>query len=155
MQQGNVMRAIFAGLVIAMLAVGMPTHAAETELADPKPSWDAPRKILLQLTSNDPRHVNNVLHNAVNLQKFYGQDNVKVAIVAYAGGVRALLKGESGVAERVASLTDYDVEFLACGNTMDTIGKTPKDLLPGVEMVTAGIAEIVERKMKGWHYIAP
>lgn len=154
MQQGIVMRVLLAALAVVMLAVP-PAGAGETVLADPKPSWDAPRKILLQLTSDEPRHVNNVLYNAVNLQKFYGQDNVRVAIVAYAGGVRALLRDGSKVADRVASLKEYEVEFLACGNTMDTIGKTPKDLLPGVEVVTAGIAEIVERKLRGWHYVAP
>lgn len=148
------MRAILAFLAVLMLSLA-PARAAETQLADPKPGWDNPRKILLQITHDDPRHVNNVLYNAINLQKFYGQDNVKVAIVAYASGVRAFLKGESKVAERVSSLKDYDVEFLACGNTLDTIGKSKADLLPGVDMVTAGIAEIVERKLKGWHYIAP
>ncbi len=153
MQQGLVMRSVFAAFIVVMLAAA-PIRAAETVLADPKPSWDAPRKIVLQLTTDEPRHVGNVLHNAVNLQKFYGQDNVKVAIIAYAGGVRALLTG-STVAERIASLTDYEVEFVACGNTMDAIGKSPKDLLPGVEMVTAGIAEIVERQLRGWHTIVP
>lgn len=147
------MRSVSVALAVFMLAA-TPGWAAETVLADPKPSWDAPRKVVLQLTSDEPRHVGNVLYNAVNLQKFYGQDNVKIAIVAYAGGVRALLTG-SKVAERVASLKEYEIEFLACGNTMDTIGKSPKDLLPGVEVVISGLAEIIERKLKGWHYIAP
>lgn len=148
------MRALLA-CVAALLLLTAPASAAETELADPKPGWDNPRRIMLQLTEDDPKKVNGVLYNAINLQKFYGQDNVKVAVIAYAAGVRALLKESSPVAERISSLQQYEVEFVACGNTMTTIGKAPEDLLPGVEMVTAGIAEIVERQLRGWHYIVP
>lgn len=137
--------------VFSMAAAG----AEDTQLSDPQPSWDVPRKIMLQLTSDDAKRVNGILHNAVNLQKFYGQDNVKVAIIAYGAGVRALLAESSPVTDRVASLQQYEVEFVACGNTLTTIGKSGADLLPGVEVATAGIAEIVERQLKGWHYVVP
>lgn len=56
---------------------------------------------------------------------------------------------------RVKSLQDYDIEFIACNNTMTTIGKKPKDLLADIRVVTSGIAEIIEKKEKGWHYIIP
>lgn len=142
-------------LLAAILLAAPPLAAAETVLAEPKPGWDNPRKIVLQLTEDDPKRVNTILHNAVNLQKFYGQDMVKVAIVAYGPGIRALLAESSPVADRISSLRQYEVEFLACGNTLETMGKGQKDLLPGVAIVTTGIAEIVERQLQGWHYIAP
>lgn len=148
------MRFVLAMLAL-LIAFQFPARAADTVLADPKPGWDNPRRIVLQLTTDDPQRVNSIFHNAVNLQKFYGQDNVKVAIVAYGAGVRPLLKQGSPVAERVASLGQYEVEFVACGNTLSTIGKSEGDLLPGVKMVTAGIAEIVERQIQGWHVIVP
>lgn len=141
-------------LVLALM-FAIPARAGETVLAEPKPDWDNPRKIVLQLTSDDVPHVNNVLTNAVNLQKFYGQDLVKVAVVAFGPGVRPFLREGSPVAERVASLNEFSVDFIACGNTLDTIGKTKADLLPGVDVVTAGVAEIVERQRMGWHIIAP
>ena len=147
------MRAVL--VVLLFLLAAFPARAGETTLAEPKPSWDNPRRVVLQLTSDDVRHVNNVLYNAINVQKFYGQDNVKVAIVAYASGVRALLKGESKVAERVASLQQYDVEFIACGNSLESMGKEAADLLPAIAVVPFGIPEIMERQMKGWLYIAP
>lgn len=40
----------------------------DTEIADPAPDWDNPRKIVLQVTSKDEFHVNNVYYNAINLQ---------------------------------------------------------------------------------------
>jgi intracellular sulfur oxidation DsrE/DsrF family protein len=76
-------------------------------------------------------------------------------VIAYAGGMNALLKGASPVPDRVSSLQQYGVEFVACGNTLETIHKTPEDLLPGVKLVEAGIAEIVERRLTGWIYIVP
>ncbi|MGE5547370.1 MAG: DsrE family protein [Solirubrobacterales bacterium] len=137
-----------------LLPAVSPAGAADTR-AEPKPTWENPRRILLQLNSDDAKKINGVLNNAVNLQKFYGQDNVRVAIVAYGPGVTALLKTGSPVAERVASLRQYEVEFVACGNTLATTGKTAADLLPGVGVTTAGIAEIVERQIEGWHVVAP
>lgn len=141
-------------LILALLAA-VPARAGDTVLAEPKPGWDNPRKLVLQLTVDDVRHVNNVLYNAVNVQKFYGQDNVKVAVIAFGPGVRALLRAETKVAERVASLQQYEVEFVACGNTLETIGKSASDLLPGVSVVPFGIPEIMERQLKGWQVIAP
>lgn len=146
-------------LMIAVAAPLAPAAAAgtvaETELAEPRPDWDNPRRIVLQLTEDDPKKINGVLYNAVNLQDFYGADNVKIAVITYAGGVRALLKGDSPVPDRIASLQQYGIEFVACGNTLETIGKSPADLLPDVTVVKAGIAEIVERKLRGWTYIVP
>lgn len=127
----------------------------DTVVVDPQPDWDNPRKIVLQVTSKDEFHVNNVYYNAINLQKFYGADNVKVAIVFFGPGIRPILKESAIAAERVKSLQDYEVEFIACNNTLTTIGKMPEDLLPGIRVVTSGIAEIVEKKMDGWHYIVP
>ena len=49
----------------------------------------------------------------------------------------------------------YDVEFIACGNTMKTYKIGKKELLDGVEVVTAGIVELIERQRKGWTYIRP
>ena len=140
-------------LLTALLA--LPAAAKDVELAEPKPSFDNPRKIVLQLSEDEPRAVNNLLYNAVNLQKFYGQDMVQVAVVAYGPGVRALLKESSPVAERISSLQRYEVEFVACGNTLETIGKTVDALLPGVSVVQTGLAEVTERQLKGWIAIKP
>ncbi len=57
--------------------------------------------------------------------------------------------------ERISSLLQYDIEFVACGNTMEATGRTKADLIEGVDMVTAGIPEIMERTLQGWLYIRP
>jgi len=150
---GLVVRFFTSFLAVAFLAFSSPAFAID--MADPKPDMDNPRKIVLQLTEDDDKKVNGVLYNAINIQKYYGMDNVMVAVVAYAKGVNALLKESTTVADRIASLQQYDVEFVACGNTLDTMGKKTEDLLDGVVRVQAGIPEIVERQLRGWIYITP
>lgn len=145
-----------AAILFAMLVwIGAVAPALADTMAQPAPDWDNPRKIMLQLTENNAKRASGILSNAFNLQKFYGADNVKIAIVAYAGGVHQLLKAESEVADKVEALLMYDAEVIACRNTMSSLGASDADLLPGVTTATAGIAEIVERKMQGWHYIVP
>lgn len=64
---------------VLILLMAMTTYAGaeQTVLADPQPSFDEPRKIILQLSSSEPQKMNDILYNAVNLQKFYGMDNVR------------------------------------------------------------------------------
>lgn len=127
----------------------------ETPLADPKPSIDAPRRIVVSLSESDPARANAIFSNFVNIQKFYGQDLVQIVVVAYGPGVRHLVRGESKVAERVASLQAYDIEFIACGATLETLGVSPDQVLPGVAIVQNGLPEIVERQLMGWIHLRP
>jgi intracellular sulfur oxidation DsrE/DsrF family protein len=138
-------------------AIGQATSEVrrEVELTDPAPDWDNPRRIVLQVTDPSPEKLGGVMSNAINLQKFYGPDRVEISIITYAAGIRQLLKENAAEPERVSSLQQYGIEFIACGNTLDTIGKSEADLLPGVTVVGTGIAEIVERERKGWHIIVP
>ena len=129
--------------------------SADTEFAEPKPSIDNPRKIVFPITHGDDESINHVLSSANNVMKFYGPENVQIAIICYSKGIRTLLKKEKKIAVRVRSLQTYDVEFIACGNTMRTLKITPEDLIEDVEIVTAGIVELVERDLKGWIYIRP
>lgn len=150
------MPALIRFLLVAVVATGLAAPAAaETELADPPPSFDDPRKIVLQLATDDVKHINNILYNAVNIQKFYGRDNVNIAIVAFGPGMVALYKDDSPVRDRIESLLMYDMTFIACGNTMETANKTAEDLIEGVDLVQAGLPEIVERQLRGWVYLAP
>jgi len=130
--------------------------SAETEFAEPKPSMDNPRKFVFPITKWDRDEVNHILGSANNVIKFYGVDNTEVVIVAYSKGIKTLLKShDAKIKKRVKSLMTYDVEFIACGNTMKTLKIDKKELLEGVEVVTAGIVELIERQLRGYIYIRP
>ncbi len=128
---------------------------AETQFAEPKPSIDHPRQIVFCITSADDESINHVLSSANNVLKFYGPEKVEMEIVAYYHGIRALLKSEKEIAVRVNALMQYDVKFVACGNTMETKKIKPAELIEGSEIVTAGIVEMLERVKSGWIYIKP
>jgi len=128
---------------------------AETEFAKPIPSLEHPRKIIFSITQADDKSIHHALSSANNILKFYGPEKVEMEIVAYSGGIRALLKKNKKIAERVETLMLYDVLFIACNNTMRTKNIAPEQLIEGVEIVTAGIAEIIERSQEGWIYIKP
>ena len=96
---------------------------------------DGPHKLVIQVSTDDPRTQVIALNNAVNLQKLYGMDNVQIEIVAYGPGLGLMTK-KSKQAQRVTSLAMQDITFSACANTMAKVkkktGKEPK-LLEGVQ----------------------
>ncbi|HEY9163202.1 MAG TPA: DsrE family protein [Magnetovibrio sp.] len=144
-------KAILALLFVFIVHVATPAAAT---MAEPAPGFDNPRLIVVSLSEKDEGRVNAVLNNVANVQKAYGIDNVNLAVVAYGPGIWSLLQ-DSPVRARIESLMKYDVEFIACGNTMDTIHKTEADLIDGVSKVQTGLVEIVERRLSGWVDIKP
>ena len=152
--EGMTMRRVLM-LVAVLWGMAAGPVAAEATRALPPPDWDHPRKILLQVTSDDPHKFAAVLSNLAAIQAFYGLDNVKLAVLTWAGGVRALLRESAQDGARVASQQLSGVEFLACGNTLSTWHKEAGDLLPGVTVVPAGIPEAVERQLSGWIVVTP
>jgi len=123
--------------------------------SDPQPSFDHPRKIVLSLSERDPVRVNEVISNIGNIQRFYGADNVRIALVAYGPGIHAVLRDDSTVSERIKGLLAIGVHILACKQTLDTIHRTPDDLIKGVEIVPNGLPELVELQVRGWVYVRP
>lgn len=146
------MRALLAALLIALAGAAA---AGTTELAEPKPSFDDPRKIVIGISEDDPARLNAVLSNIGNIQKFYGIDNVRLVVVGYGPGVRALFKTGNPVRARVESFQAIEVEFIACGATLEALNRTEADLIEKVETVPNGLPEIVERQLKGWVYLHP
>lgn len=128
---------------------------SDTVFAEPKPAIDNQRQIVFSINSADDEYINHVLSTANNVLKFYGPEKVHMRIVAYFHGIKALLKSEKDIAVRVDALMQYDVEFVACANTMKTKNIKEEELIDGVEIVTAGIVEMVERVQDGWVNIVP
>ena len=149
------MKSVVFGLIAAlgvMFSAVLAPHAQT--MADPEPDFANPRKIVLSLSEKDEARVNAVLNNIMNIQKAYGQDNVELALVAYGPGIWSILK-DSPVRKRIESMQLYEIEFIACGNTLDAIHKTEDDMIDGVVWTRAGLVELVERRLSGWVDIKP
>jgi len=114
-------------------------------------------RLVIQVSSDDPKVQNLALNNATNSQKKMGVDNIEIEVVAYGPGLSMLTK-KSPSSKRVKSLAMQEITFSACGNTMKAIqkktGKKPV-LTAGVKVVPGGVVRIMELQEKGYAYIRP
>jgi len=138
----------FLATILGVLLLGMMGNAA---------AGDTKHKLVIQVSTDDPRTQKIALNNAVNLQKMYGMDDVAIEIVAYGPGLGLLTK-KSKQADRVKSLAMQNITFSACGNTMKKVekksGKKPA-LTEGVQVVKAGVDRIMTLQEGGYSYIRP
>jgi intracellular sulfur oxidation DsrE/DsrF family protein len=142
--------------ILTLLVLFANVICAETEFAKPKPALDNPRQLVFSIPTADGKEVNRIISTVNNVIKFYGVENTEVVIVAYGQGLKSLLKkGDVAIRKRIEALMTYDVEFIACGNTMRTLHIDKKDLLEDISFATAGIVEIIERKLQGYSYTQP
>jgi intracellular sulfur oxidation DsrE/DsrF family protein len=142
--------------ILILLACLFSFTLAETELAEPKPAIDNPRQLVFGIPSGDIKEINRILSTVNNVMKFYRPENTEVVIVAYGQGLNSLLKkGDTNIRKRIEALMTYDVEFIACENTMRTLHIDKKDLLDDIGFATAGIVEIIERQLQGYIYAQP
>lgn len=124
---------------------------AQSTFSDPKPSFDNPRKVAIQLYDSEINKVNHNLSTIYNILKEYPSESLKVVVIAYGNGVRALKKDyDPKTLTRINSLMEYDVEFIVCKNTMETMKWTQDDFIEDVEYVQAGIVELIERQVDGY-----
>ena len=127
---------------------------AETEFATPKPAIDNPRKIVFSIDTIDEKIANHVISTVNNVIKFYRPENTEVVVVMYSQGVKLLRKKEQGeIKKRIEALMTYDIEFVACENSLRTLGIKKKELIDDISFGTAGIVEIIERQLQGYIYI--
>ena len=144
----KIIKAILVSLLTASFFFGIVNTAS----AD-----GAKHKLVIQVSTDDPRTQKIAMNNAVNLQKLYGLDNVDIEIVAYGPGLGLMTK-KSQYASRVKSLAMQDIKFTAGMNTMNKI-KAKKGHLPalteGVTTTKAGVSRIMELQEQGYSYIRP
>ncbi|MCF6190675.1 MAG: DsrE family protein [Cocleimonas sp.] len=144
----NITQKMITPLLAIFLLFGLSTSVSADE---------AKHKLVIQVSTDDPRTQKIAMNNAVNLQKLYGIDNVDIEIVAYGPGL-GMLTQKSKYADRVKSLALQDIKFSACMNTMNKIkkktGHLPK-LTEGVGSVKAGVAQIMELQEQGYSYVRP
>jgi intracellular sulfur oxidation DsrE/DsrF family protein len=129
---------------------------AQMSLSNPQPSFENPRKWVIRLNVSDEKTVNSTLGTIYNVLKEYPSEGLKVAVVAYGKGVKVLRKDyDKHTLTRISSLMDYEVEFVVCKNTMESMHWTKDDLIDDLLYVQAGIAEVIERQVDGYYEVTP
>lgn len=139
-------------LLVSVFAFAEP----QMNFADPKPSFDNPRKWVIKLRSAHLETVNHMLGSIYNVLKVYPQETIQISVIAYAQGMRVLKKDyDPVILDKIRSLQEYEVEFVGCLNTMDTMNWKEDDFLEDITFVRAGIAEVIERIAGGWINVTP
>ncbi|HZD78538.1 MAG TPA: DsrE family protein [Actinomycetota bacterium] len=111
------------------------------------------RGVIVHLDEGDPAKQDAVIRNIANLVAELPVAS-SVELVVHGPGLDAVLAdGEHG--GRVRELIDRGVAVAACANTMRRRDIPAEALLPGVRIVPAGIAEVVQRQWQGWAYVRP
>jgi len=137
-------RALMVGALVALVS-GCAPMAQKPDKAS----------FIIQVSDNDPAKWNLALNNAKNVQQdLGGPDKTDIEIVAYGPGLN-MLKFDSQVANRIQEAQAAGVKVVACGNTMKAQKVNKEDLVPGVDVVKAGVLEIGDKQQKGWSYIRP
>ena len=128
----------------------------QSKFNDPQPTFENPRKLVINLHVDDLDTVNHTIGSIYNILKEYPSDTLKVAVVLYGKGMRAIKKDyDKNTLTRIKSLMQYDVEFIGCRNTMETMKWKDDDFIDGVEFVQAGIVDVIERQMVGYISVTP
>ncbi len=141
-------------IIVSLLCISIFIKA-ETQLVEPLPSIIEPRKIVLSIGSGKSEDIHHILGSANNILKFYGPEKVNMVIVAYYHGIKAVMLENINIIKRVKALQLYDVEFIACGNTMRTKNIQEDQLIDDISIATAGLVEIIERQKDGYVNINP
>ena len=123
--------------------------------ADEKPF--AEKKVVLQISDNDPSKQTLVLNVASNLIKAYGPDKVDVEIVAFGPGLR-LMFNDNHNKGRISGLVDNGVRFAACNNTMKKMSKKlghEPEMNTNATIVPAGVVRIIDLVSDGYVMVKP
>lgn len=132
-----------------------PTPELQNEVSDRFPGDPAEHKAIYMWNRADTDYQHGILNSIKAMIQRYG-DNIDIAVVAIGSGLHALAKEpKREVAEmnyaRIASFAnDYNVRWIACGNTMKTIQWEDKDMRPFAEYAEVGAAALMELQEEGY-----
>lgn len=141
------------------LLVGLASTTAAADEEMRFPGDPAEHKVVYQYNKADLDYQEHILNSVSAMLGKYG-DNVEIAIVAIGPGIHILAKEPKRevpklMKQRAKSMAEnYGVRWIACGNTMKTIGWEMDDMEPYAEYSEVGAASLMELQEEGFAYIA-
>lgn len=130
-------------------------HELQDPPSDRFPGDPAEHKAVYMWNKSDPAYQTSILNSIQAMIKRYG-DNVDIAVVAIGPGLHVLAKKPKRevkplIYDRVASFAkDYNVRWVACGSTMNTIHWSDSDMRPFAEYAEVGAAALMELQENGY-----
>ncbi|MDY0137863.1 MAG: DsrE family protein [Thiomicrospira sp.] len=127
--------------------------------ADRFPDDPAQHKVVYMFNKADTDYQVAILNSIQAMIRQYGGD-VEIAVVVIGPGIHVLAKQpkrdvDKDVYARVESFAkDYNVRWIACGNTMHTIGWHDDDMRAFAEYAQVGASALMELQAAGFAFIA-
>ena len=81
-------------------------------------------------------------------------DQAIIEVIANSKGVLGLKK-DFKLDYIIEKQYNRGVRFVACNNSLKVIGISKEEILPIVEIIEAGVKEIIEKQQEGYGYIKP
>jgi Uncharacterized conserved protein len=105
-------------------------------------------KVVIQVSD-----INNVVQSLKSCRNLINEiPDAVVEVVFHQSAIGAVVKGSS-FEDDIRDLISRGVIVVACRNSMRDRGIKESDLIDGVTIVNAGVAEIVKRENEGWAYL--
>lgn len=131
---------------------------------DPDPHWadefkqHQPVKVVFGI-SDPGAQLKESLTNAALIIRDMQANGIKykIQIVLYGNAVKtanAFDQSQSSYSGLMDALHDQGVEFKVCYNSLYSLHIDPSDLYPYMQVVPAGILQLVKAQMQGYHYIS-
>ena len=96
------------------------------------------------------------LGNTGNLLKEIAADDAEIYMVANGDAVKLFLRQRAArYADRINDLSEADVDFLVCNNSLVRLDIKPEELLEACRVIPAGIIEIIRLQAEGCAYVKP
>jgi uncharacterized protein len=93
--------------------------------------------------------------NVHNLITMIDAQNAEIEIVANSAAVAMYKKNESGFKKELEELHTQGVRICACNNALHSMNITKAEIMEFVEVVPAGVKELIDRQADGYAYIKP
>lgn len=149
----------FFGLSAAQAAEPAKPAVSEPAKKERFPGDPPEHHIVYQINHAEWEYIEHIL-NSISAMLTKYEDNVGIAVVVFGAGIHLLAKNPKRdipelLRQRVkAQAKDYGVKYIACGNTMKTVGWEKKDMLDFAQVEEVGAAAIMELQEKGYAYLA-
>lgn len=145
---------------VAAAATAGATHPVQAATGKAQAAVDGPpHKVVYQLNHHEPEYQEAILNSIGAMLKKY-VDDVSIVVVAWGPGIHLLAKKPrrpvpKTLQQRVRGMSEsYGIEFIACGNTMHSLGWEKEDMLDFARVEEVGAAAIMELQEQGYAYIA-
>ncbi len=109
--------------------------------------------VVVQLNEAAPDKHRAVLRNVANLIKEMPQ--LTVELVLFGPGIDVALAQVTECGDELDAAQAQGVVVAVCQNTLRQRNLGKADLRNGVEIVPAGVAELVRRQLEGYSYLRP